>query len=343
MVLNKEQLEQIKDELDSCKRPLFFFDDDPDGFCSFLLLYRYKREGKGIPVKTAPKINENFARKVDEFEPDKVFVLDVPIVEQDFLDAVKVPVIWVDHHGPLKRHKVKYFNPRLNDITDDSSVTENCYYVVKQDLWIAMTGSVGDWDMPSFADEFKEKYPKMLDKEVNRPEVALFDSRLGKLVKILSFILKGKISDVIKCIKVMTRIEEPEEILKQLTPKGKFIYRRYQSINERYKELLDEIMNKKHGEILLYTYKDAKFSFTKELSNELLFNYPKKIIIIGRERSGEVKLSFRSKHFILPPLIKKALKGVDGYGGGHEHACGAAVKEEDFEKFIKQFKESLKK
>ena len=45
-MLTEKQLKQIKDELDNCQKPLFLFDDDPDGLSSFLVLYRYKKEGK---------------------------------------------------------------------------------------------------------------------------------------------------------------------------------------------------------------------------------------------------------------------------------------------------------
>ena len=51
MALSKNQIHQIRESLDSCKNPLFFFDDDQDGLCSFLQLYRCKGEGKGIIVK----------------------------------------------------------------------------------------------------------------------------------------------------------------------------------------------------------------------------------------------------------------------------------------------------
>ncbi len=40
-------------------------------------------------------------------------------------------------------------------------------------------------------------------------------------------------------------------------------------------------------------------------------------------------------------IIEKALVGISGYGGGHEHACGACVKVEDFNQFIDNFKKEL--
>ena len=92
-MLTKKQINDIREELNSCKNPLFFFHDDPDGLCSFLLLYRFINEGKGVIVKAAPRLDDKFLRKVEEYAPDKIFVLDIAIVEQSFIDNAKVPVI----------------------------------------------------------------------------------------------------------------------------------------------------------------------------------------------------------------------------------------------------------
>ena len=99
--------------LEEAQRPLFFYDDDPDGLCSFLLLYRFKQEGKGILVKTTSTLTKNWARQVDEYKPDVVFILDVPSVDQDFIDAISVPIYWIDHHTPTERDRIHYYNPRL--------------------------------------------------------------------------------------------------------------------------------------------------------------------------------------------------------------------------------------
>ena len=99
-MLTEKQLQQIKDELDNCQKPLFLFDDDPDGLASFLLLYRYKREGKGIVVKSEPKINIKFVDKVKEYNPDKVFILDVPGVQKDFWEEIKQIILY----GPMSDH-----------------------------------------------------------------------------------------------------------------------------------------------------------------------------------------------------------------------------------------------
>ncbi|PIN86724.1 hypothetical protein COV19_03240 [Candidatus Woesearchaeota archaeon CG10_big_fil_rev_8_21_14_0_10_44_13] len=344
-MIPENEINRIKEELDNCKRPLFFFHDDADGLSSFLLLYRYKNEGKGVVVKTHPRMDIRSVRKVTEYQPDKIFILDVPIVEQDFFDNVlkmKIPTIWIDHHDPADVKGILYFNPRKHNPKDDACITRVCYEVVKQDLWIEMTGSVGDWQKSSHWDEFAEKYPNLLPKEIKNQEDALFRSRLGELVKIFSFVLKGKTEDIINCMKVLTRVKDPYEILDRTTSQGNFVYKRYEKIKTYYDELLQNALHRvRKGKFFIFVYKGERFSFSSELANEILYRNPSKIILVGREKGGEIKYSIRGSHILIPPILKKALEGTSGYGGGHEHACGACVKADENERFIDQFKKAL--
>ena len=82
-------------------------------------------------------------------------------------------------------------------------------------------------------------------------------------------------------------------------------------------------------------------SFTSDLSNELLHKHPSKVVVIGREKSREMKCSLRSKNISLPDKINKALEGLEGYGGGHEFACGTVVNKDHFNKFLERLKEQL--
>ncbi|MCP3686322.1 MAG: hypothetical protein GY861_27070 [bacterium] len=341
MALSPKQYAQIRKELEECSRPLFFLHDDPDGLASFLLLYRFCKEGKAIIVKATPNIDDKYIRKVEEYCPDKIFVADIAIVQQEFIDTVKTPIVWIDHHEPLERYSVKYFNPRVEKKDDNIPASVLCYNAVQQDLWIAMVGAVGDWYFPDFAGEFVEKYPELLDKKIKDPETALFESKLGELCRVFSFVLKGKTEDALSCLRVLTRIESPSEILNQETSKGKFIYKRYKQVNDKYQKLLATAeKNAKKSKLLVYTYSDTT-SFTGDLANELLHKHPNRIILIGREKSGEIRMSIRSKKQTVPKRLEKALIGVQGYGGGHEYACGAAVKKEDFKRFVENLEKEF--
>lgn len=333
----------IREELINCKRPLFFFHDDPDGLASFLLLYRFIREGKGVIVKSKPLIDMKFLSKVEEYEPDKIFVLDIAEMEQDFIDAVKVPIVWVDHHNLVDRDKVKYFNPKQEDPKSVVPVTYLCYKAVEQDTWLGMVGCVGDWYLPDFYKRFSATNPDMLPEKIDNAEDALFKTKLGKLIRVFSFVLKGKTSDAMKCVKILTRISDPKVILEQSTPAGKFIYKKFDKINKEYEGLLNDALenSKKSKKMIVFTYKADTMSFTGNLANELQHRYPDKLIYVAREKSGEMRGSLRSNKVSLTKLIPNALSGLEGNGGGHEKASGVGIKVGDFKKFVENIEKEL--
>ncbi|MBT7902337.1 DHH family phosphoesterase [Candidatus Woesearchaeota archaeon] len=356
MSLTAKENKEILDELDSCNRPLYFFHDDTDGLCSFLLFYRYKKEGKGICVKAQPILNDRFQKIVEDYVPDKIFVLDIPNLDQDFVDTVvkelKIPIIWIDHHTPQKISGVKYYNPRKKDIDNNIPAAKLCYDVVvqdperKKDLWIAAVGFIGDWTIQPGLDELAKQYPGLVSPRIKRPEKALFDTKISEVIRIMNFILKGNTRGVMKCVKVLTRIESPYELLEPTTPPAKFVIRRYNVVNKIYQDMLSDALDKfrkEKSKLLVYVYESGQLSMSGDLSNELLYNFPKNVMIIGRIKNGEVKMSLRSgiKTKKIPPILKKALIGVEGYGGGHEYACGSCVKEKDFDKFLASIKEQV--
>lgn len=345
MMLTQKQVAFLRKELETTKNPLYLYDSDGDGLASFLLLYRAIREGKGICVKMTPQIDSKFFRKVDELNPDKIFVLDIAVVEQNFIDYAKRPIFWFDHHDVRRRKNIHYYNPRLKDKNAYVPTTRMIYQLLdkdrsQDDLWIATVGCLADWYVPDFIDQFCEKYPHLLPKKEDLSTM-VFNRPVGILVKMFFFLQKGASSEVRKSIKVLTRIKSPEEILKQETPAGRFLYRRFMKINKRYETLLKEAKLKvSRSKILLFDYSEQQWSFTTNLANELTALYPKKVIIIAREKSGEMKCSFRAQFPIREALLQ-ALQGVQGRGGGHPNACGAVIKVEDWRVFLKRFKEEL--
>jgi len=343
MALTEKQMKELKEIIDSSARPVILFDDDADGLTSFLMVYKHIREGKGIPVKNAPELGPDLAQKVNDYGPDLVIIVDVPIVSQDFIDKVKAKIVWVDHHPLVERKGVSYYNPRAENPADNSPTSYWIYKTLKENLWIGMIGMVGDWFMPDqeIINEFITNYPALLSPDIKKPEVALHNSKLGELIRIISFNLKGKASDVIKSVKVLTRIKDPQEILGQTTPAGKFIYKKYEKLREKYDALMASIKIDNKDKLILFKYKSPDYSFSAELSNELIYKHPDKIVLVVWEYNGEYKCSLRSTKINLPVLIEKALEGVNGYGGGHDHAAGACIKIEDFERFVANIREQL--
>ncbi|HLC89101.1 MAG TPA: DHH family phosphoesterase [Candidatus Nanoarchaeia archaeon] len=340
-MLTKTEVQFIQEELATAKNPLFFYDDDPDGLCSFILLYSLHREGTGIVVKSAPKLDLKFYRKVEELKPDKIFVLDVPLLDQEFVDKAKLPIIYIDHHQVQQLQNVHYYNPHIKDPDAYIPTTRMAFQINPEGLWIATIGCLADYHMPDFIEQFIEKYPHLLPKKTTIPE-AVYHYPVGKLVKMFSFLLKGMFSDVKKSVKILTRIKDPSELLGQTTAQGRFLYKQFEKINLKYEALLEQAKRSAtRSKILLFSYTENQWSFTSELSNELLALYPQKIVIIARRKSEEMKCSFRAM-FPIDKSLERALVGIRGYGGGHPNACGAVVKEEDWVQFLKNFKQELK-
>lgn len=353
MGLTKQEYDAIKAELAASENPFFLFHDDPDGMASFILLKRFKGKGRGMMVKAEPNVNDRFLSPVKTVKPDTLFVLDVALMQQSFVDTVLNPlfgvknIVWVDHHPPVDVFRVKYFNPRKHSALDNPPVSYLCYKIVEKqnpgDIWLAMAGIISDWHMPDIAPEFIREYPDLLPKPMTAEE-AMFTTGIGKLGRILSFMLKGPTTEAVACVRALEKVNTPYEILNRITKEGKFIYNKYKEINTEYEKLLNEAKeaadNGPDKKFIIFTYK-SKQSFSGDLSNELLFRYPDRIIVVGRERPENIMLSFRARNTpVLKPLLA-ALKGIDGYGGGHENACGGCVKKEQFEKFVKRFKEQF--
>ena len=341
-MLTEKEIQQIREELELCSRPLFLFHDDADGLCSFLLLYRYKREGKGIVVKTAPKLGEIFIQKVAEYTPDKVFVLDIPIRSQEFIDKCPCPIIWIDHHDVIQVDKVKYFNGKRANPEEYVPVSYYNYCITQSDDWISLVGCLGDAYIPPYMDEFRKKHPELLPKKTKDMKKLLFSTPIGLLTKIFNFALKGSSSEVARNVKILTRIDDPQEILAQTTPRGKLIYKHFEKINQRYDALLKRIFQKRsRSKMLVFIYEENNIALSATLANEAIYKMPDKFIIIGRYRNGEYKLSIRYNKSPIPEILQRALMGLDGYGGGHPFACGASIKDYDFPQFIQNIRDQV--
>jgi len=128
MGIKKEDLKNIRKELTNSKRPVILFDDDPDGISSFLMVYKFVGEGRGIPVKNSPNITVDYAKKVNDYSPDLVIILDKALVSQDFINKIKAKIIWIDHHPIVERKGMNYYNPSNQDnllrITINQSITQ---------------------------------------------------------------------------------------------------------------------------------------------------------------------------------------------------------------------------
>jgi hypothetical protein len=218
-MLTKKQVSEIREHLEKAQNPVFFFDNDPDGMCSFLILQRFIGRGKGVSIKSFPELDESYFRKVTELGADYIFILDKPLVSKEFFDRAKemnLPVVWIDHHDVQNEIPsfVSYYNPIFNKRKSGEPVTALCYEVTKnkKDIWLAVTGCISDRFYPKFYPQFKKKFPELAINSNDAFEI-LYKSEIGKLARILNHGLKDKTTSVIQMLKFMMKVKTPNEVL----------------------------------------------------------------------------------------------------------------------------------
>src|SRR3989344_737470 len=295
-MLTKKQVQEIKEHLAKAQNPLFFFDNDQDGLCSFLLLQRYIERGKGVSIKSFPDLSVEYFRKVHELKADYVFILDKPIVSNEFIaeaEKVNVPIVWIDHHiteRGLIPGFVNYYNPTQNKKKSDEPVTVLCYQVTgkKDDIWIAVIGCISDRYVPKFYKNFQKKYPNLTIAS-KEPLDIFYKSGIGKIAKILGYGLKDTTSNVVSMLKFLMKVKSPDEILVE-NSKNYLMHHRYAQLELKYRRLLEKATslgkNKRtsksghsEGKMLFFQY-GGDLSISGELANELSYIFPEKIIVV---------------------------------------------------------------
>jgi single-stranded DNA-specific DHH superfamily exonuclease len=338
-MLTKKQVSEIKEHLERAQRPIFFFDNDPDGLCSFLLLQRYIGRGKGVSIKSFPELIEDDFRKVHELNADYIFILDKPLVSKSFFDQAEkfnIPIVWIDHHVIDKKDVpdfVNYYNPVFNKKKSEEPVTALCYQVTerKEDLWLAVAGSISDHFVPDFYKDFEKKYPEFKVKE-KTPFGILYNSPIGKIIMILSFGLKDRTTNVVNMAKFLIGAKSPYDVLEE-NKKNKSFHERYKTLNSKYQHLLEKAVSARNFESKILFFKYAgDFSVSRDLSNELSYKFSEKIIVVIYVRGLKANISMRGEN--VKDLFLKSIKDFENAtGGGHRNAVGGQMQVKDVEEF----------
>lgn len=291
-------------------------------------------------------MGEQYIRKVTELNADYIFILDKPVVAKGFFDKIEqinIPIVWIDHHEVQTEAPdfVNYYNPVLNKPKSNEPVTALCYQVTgnKEDLWIAVAGSVSDSFFPPFYKEFKEKYPELAINTNNAFEV-VYNSRVGEIIRFLSNGLKDTITNVVSMLKFMFKVRSPYDILEE-NLKNKAFHNRSEKINEKYNKILEKgkELGEKPGKILFFRY-SGDLSISGEIANHLLYLFPKKVVVVAYAGTNKINLSLRGKN--IKDIFLRAIDGIPGStGGGHQDAVGGQLISGDLEKFKKNLQDIL--
>lgn len=341
-MLSDKQILEIREHLEKAQNPVFFFDNDQDGLCSFLLLKRFLEKGKGVPIRSFPSLDKDYFRKVSEFNSDYVFILDKPVVSEQFFEEVEklnLPIVWIDHHEipELKIPEfVNYYNPLFSGDKSNEPITNICYRITKrkEDLWLAVAGCVADKFIPDFYNDFKKTFPDLCVKEkVEDAFKILYDSQIGKISRMFGFGLKDRTTNVIHTLKFLIKAKSPYDVIEE-SKENKVLHDRFNYLFPKYEKLLKKAVSLVSESKLLFFQYGGDLSISSDLANELIYLFPKKIIVVAYVSGAKINLSVRGKN--IREKVLKSLEGLNNaHGGGHEDAVGANVRVEDLELFRK--------
>jgi len=341
MALTENDYQEIRNELNTTQKPLILLDDDTDGICSYLQLYKYMNKGLGIIADGY--IDERYTDVVKHYNPDKVFIVDKAIIKQEFIDSIKQPIISIDHHQPLKLKNIKYYNPMNSEPKENPPASHITYQATKKSLWIATIGTIADSHITNTIKEFAQQYPDIITKNEKINEQIFLNPKIRQLVLTFEFGLLGTEKEKNNFLNLLKKINSPYEILNSETEAGRQINQIYQKHNEKYEELLEIARkNKKDDSKFIILRYENKYGFSSQLSNQLLYENKDKIIIIARKKETNTVMSLRGagQNKILPAL-QQAKQGLNMMGGGHLYACGSSIINEQFELFLENFKKQF--
>ena len=344
-MLTKEQIQEIREHLENSKNPVFFFDNDPDGLCSFILLQRYIGRGRGIAIKSNPGLELSYFKRVEELKADYIFVLDKPLIDTYFIEKAKqanIPLVHIDHHN-VPVTPIPFYYSTFHTSGKNEPTSYLCYKVSekKEDAWIAAIGCITDAYLPDFIDEIKNKYPDLLNYPYKTAFDIQYNTQLGKMGMILSFGIKDKTSNVVLLMKFMMKVNNPWDLLEE-TAKTKQILHRFNEINEKYEKILEKARKSIEGDILFFTY-SGDMSLSQYISNKLMYEFPKVVIIAVYTKGNIANVSLRWNKDIRTPTVN-TVKEIEGAtGGGHENSCGARIPADKLDFFKEKLLEEIKK
>ncbi len=341
----KEELERMREILDTKGDKMLFTHRDADGICSGALLLKFFPDFECV-IREGPRIEDELVEEIIDKAPKAIVFLDLPVdQEHKKMEEIEkalpdTKILIVDHHIPeknLSNGNVMHINPmfRENVYLPASflvyQILEGMKLEVKKYIWISCIGVIGDYgfeDCKELIETCRKDYPELL---FGHPLM----SKMGQGAQLISaaITLKGQ-PGAKKALRALVRADEfddfamDREIISWFDTVRKEINRILLDFDE------NKDVNREKG-VIIYELK-SRLNIASVISTILAQQNQDDVIIIRKETPrGEWKLSMRDQkgRVNLGQLTKKAVKGI-GSGGGHEKAAGALVT--DWEKFKKR-------
>jgi single-stranded DNA-specific DHH superfamily exonuclease len=350
-MLTKKQIDEVLEHLEKAQNPIFYYDNDCDGLCAFLLLRRFLGRGYGVAVRSYPELDASYLKKTEQLKADYIFIVDKPVIAEEFLEnaeKMQIPVVWIDHHDMNSKalsdfdkfKNLHIYNGALGKEKSNEPTSYLAYKITgrKEDLWIALMGCVADHYMPDFASEFGKRYPEFWNKNLEKPFDVYYKTEIGRIAVALNFGLKDSASNVVKLQSFLISCKSPNEVFLEMEMNKPF-RTKYADIKKKYDLLFKEAKESESGKSIYLIY-GGELSISADMANELCYLYPEKYIVVAYKKGNITNLSMRGKN--VKGILEKVLRNLENAtGGGHKDAVGARIRTEELDKFIKCFEEEI--
>ncbi|MBI2451939.1 DHH family phosphoesterase [Candidatus Pacearchaeota archaeon] len=347
-MLTEKQINEIKEHLERAQNPVFYYDNDADGLCSFVILRKFIGRGKGVAIRSFPDLNASYAKKAQELNADYIFILDKPVLSKEFVEEILklgLPLVWIDHHDVKNDFEGNdnffIYNPAKNTGKDKSEepVTYLCYKIIqrKEDVWLAIVGCIADHYLPEFFSEFKERYPELWG-DVKDPFDAYYKTEIGRIAQGLNFGLKDSTTHIVKLQNFLISCKTPREVF--LETSANYTFReKYREVKKKYDALVEKAKKNVRDKLIFFEYA-GDLSISSDIANQLSYFYPNKYVVVVYKKGNVANISMRGKN--VREILDKVLKEVEGSGGGHENAVGARISTQYLEKFKELLEREIK-
>lgn len=346
-MLSQESLDDIRTRLEGASCPVFLFDNDADGLCSYVIARRALGKGKGIPVRSYPELDVGYCEQALILGADMVVVLDKPFISEAsirLLQERSIPLLILDHHVVEKTYSPEIgsypleYNPALLEGSERS--TEPVSYLMycalgrKEDLWLMIAGCIADHYLPVEWEVFSVHYPALGGK-VQSPFHAYYLTPLGTLAQSLNFGLKDSLAHVKALVTFLSECSGPEQVLGDEAPLS--FRDKMHTLSEALERFIGEAQV--HGSLVVVQYSGAT-SMSADIANKLSFLYPGNYILVAYCKGSVTNLSLRGKG--VKKIFDALVPTFPGLlGGGHEDAVGGRMVSASVEGFIKAFQEKI--
>lgn len=297
-------------------------------------------------------VQKNLMSKIKLCLPSKIIFLDLAI-DQNWRLVKRLEsfceILVIDHHPPtnnLSSRRTVHFNPQFRKKVYQSAsyltfkvLSHFQEFKEKENLWIAMIGIIGDYDLKDSIDlirKAKRLYPATLpsleDKDVR-------SSIFGKLAELITAGKACKIQPE-EIVKIVENAKDWKEVLE-----NQKLLEAYTKVHKEIENILIDAKSKFDANKKIFFYEiKSKYSIRSTIATKLAEMWPNKIIVVWQKVRNKVRIACRNQggKVDVGKLLKSALlPGMKASFGGHPAASGGVIDEKDWEEFKERLERSV--